>query len=740
MIGRYQSGLVASMLALTLMACTGSPLAIKNGPDGRPSGTEGTPKIPSPSPFVELETPGQQDEPVLEPVGLNWAVKEISSPRDQQIQRIYGAARQAGGYKFFLQQGEHFYYRTASQAWSESQRLPSHRGYSPTRLFSDGEWLFFVNDPDEGQFSGEEKVYQAKEGGSWAPSTVPKGIVAVASGPGFAYAATKRHLYAWDGAQAKWSELPIVDLAQSKIGEEFIGLSVDTESLNRDLIVLMSSTNGIPYQLKRLPYGMSTYANLESTGVSFSFVGDRPLSVFRSFRFPSNTPSVEEYRYWGFSAGGRVYYGTTGSSLKPYAAQAELTKPFRGFIKQFGHFYAFRNDVNLGPQVYYLRDDNLDSYWKSVRSVRTDGSPLALTFSGENGLATDGTYLYAAGPEGLFKHLLLNNGEPETYLGTAGGWTREGVELNRAQVNQVFRCGTTMYAKTNFGTYVEQNGAWVPFELDKRPATIFSSIYGHVATLGNGTTVDAFYLFVDGSWQKVQGRFPTGAMPKAGKIFFSRDRLFVATQGQRGEAIYQRELKPDTLGKDWILAAPDQGLSTTYPTYISDGRVVIAVAVGGNKVRLASLTEQVWKDYPATQVLADGSTKQLRDDDVLFGVPFAVYGYAFVWVNMGGTEYRLCRATAKGWKPIVSQIHNGSKVGEVLSTDGHYLYSSILVGDNTREIVRVPIKDGTAWERVPATFNGVPLDQAGLKVNAPPFIDREAAKVYLPTSRGILGP
>ncbi|MNY26998.1 hypothetical protein D3C86_1608740 [compost metagenome] len=208
----------------------------------------------------------------------------------------------------------------------------------------------------------------------------------------------------------------------------------------------------------------------------------------------------------------------------------------------------------------------------------------------------------------------------------------------------------------------------------------------------------------------------------------------MAAAVQNGEAVYQRDLKPENLGKAWVLAAKDQGQSNTYPTYISDGRVVFAVGVGASKVRLSSLTDQLWKDYPPIFVLPDGSTEQKRAESVLFGPPFAVYGYAFVWVNMGGGEYRLCRATAKGWKPIVTNNYNGAEVEQVLSTDGHYLYSSTKSDGNTSQIVRLPIKDGSAWEPVAS------LGSMALKVTAPPFIDRDSAQVYLPTSRGILGP
>ncbi|MNR86753.1 hypothetical protein D3C72_176090 [compost metagenome] len=741
MIGRHHSGLIASLLALSLMACTGGPLAIKTGPDGRPVGTDATPKVPSPSPFVELETPGQPDEPVLDPIpNLLFNVSEIDSPRDQQIQRIFSAVNEAGGYKFFLQQGEHFYHRTTSQAWSDTQRLPSHRGYSPTRLFSDGEWLFFVNDPEESRHSGEERIYQAKAGsGVWSsPNTVPKGIKAVASGPGFAFAATERHLYAWDGRPGveKWSNEPIVDLSQSLLGETFIGLTVDMDSPNKDLIALMSGPNTKPYPVMRLPEGSSTYASLKSINVTFKLAGgDLPMRVYRSYLNPD--PMVNTYRYWGFSTTGRVYFGDDNSSMGVYelqfASPIDFTKPFKGFMKQMGRFYAYRNDPTLGPQVFYLRDQSVSSRWRSVNSIKTDNNPLVVTLSGENSLATDGQNLYAAGPEGLFRHPLLE-GEPTSYGPGFGGWAQESVALNRAQVDQVIRCGTTLYAKTKFGTYMQQGGAWVPFVLSGRPATIFTSLYGHVATVGNATHVDAFYIYQDGGWQKVTGAFPGGVAPKAGKIFFTRDRLFVAAAVQNGEAVYQRDLKPENLGKAWVLAAKDQGQSNTYPTYISDGRVVFAVGVGASKVRLSSLTDQLWKDYPPIFVLPDGSTEQKRAESVLFGPPFAVYGYAFVWVNMGGGEYRLCRATAKGWKPIVTNNYNGAEVEQVLSTDGHYLYSSTKSDGNTSQIVRLPIKDGSAWEPVAS------LGSMALKVTAPPFIDRDSAQVYLPTSRGILGP
>jgi hypothetical protein len=331
---------------------------------------------------------------------------------------------------------------------------------------------------------------------------------------------------------------------------------------------------------------------------------------------------------------------------------------------------------------------------------------------------------------------MLNN-EPETYSEGVGGWEREPVELNRAQVSQVIRSGSKLYAKTEFGTYTQQGQTWVPFVLGSGlPATLYTSLYGHVATVNNAGTQE-FYFPQGDTWVKVTGQFPAGVKPSPGKIFFSRDRLFVAASVPNGEAVYQRDLKIENIGKPWVLAAKDQGLSQTYPTYISDGRVVLAI---GSKVRLASLTGQDWKEYPPFFVLPDGSTKYEPEGNVRFGVPFAVYGYAFVWVDMGGTEQRLCRATSKGWKPIVSDTFQGRKVGHVLSTDGHYLYSSTVSGSNTYEIVRAKIQDGTEWEAVPLSFNGQALHLAGLKVNAPPFVDRESAQVYLATSRGILGP
>lgn len=743
MNGRYLGGLFASMLALTVMACTGGPLSIKTGPDGRPGGTDATPKIPSPSPFTELETPDQPDEPVMDPVpGLaSWAIREIpSSPRDQKIQRIFGAANAAGDYTFFLQQGEHFYYRSATENWSETRRLGSHRQYSPTRLFSDGSWLFFVNDTNVTQFSGEERLYQAQLGsGTWSPSSPPKGIVAVASGPGFAFAATKRHLYRWDGSQ--WSQTPVVSLESSLVGEEFVGLTVDTDSASKDLIILLSSTDGIPYRVKRLPPGMSGYASMQTINLSFNLVAlDRPLRVYRSYL--NSDPQINTYRYWGFSTTGRVYYGDDGQSLKVYEAQSaapvDFTKPFKGFTKLLGRFYAYRNNSTDGrPEIFFLRDLNVSSRWTRVPSIQsgTDGSPLVVNLASEESLATDGEKLYAAGPEGLYR-LPLHNDEPDDYPEGQGGWVREPVELNRAPVSQVIRSGSKLYAKTEFGTYTQKDQGWDPFVLGGLPATLYTSLYGHVATVNNAGTLE-FYLPQGDSWVKVTGAFPSGVKPTAGKIFFSRDRLFVAASVPNGEAVYQRDLKVENVSRPWVLAAKDQGLSTTYPTYISDGRVVLAI---GSKVRLASLTTQEWKDYPPFFVLPDGSTKYEPEGNIRFGVPFAVYGYAFVWVDMGGSEQRLCRATSKGWKPIVSDTFEGRKVSHVLSTDGHYLYSSTVSGSNTYEMVRVPIKDGTKWERVPVTLNGASLDAAGLKVNAPPFLDRDRAQAYLATSRGILGP
>ncbi|GEM_PF-3982451 len=751
MNGRRHSGLMACLLAGGLMACTGSPIDVGNGPDGRPLGPQGTPALPSPSPFTELEAPGQADELVADPVpNLNWALREIGSPLDQQIQRIHGAPTTSGEYKLFLQQGDRFYFRTPAQSaqssaqsaqpptWYESQKLPSHRDYAPTRLFSDGNWLFFVNDPDEVSTSGQERIYQAREGSpAWVQCNVPPGIVAVAGGAGIAFAATLYKLYRFDpgadaGSPGTWTM--IAEIPGLNPAEKFIGLTYDGDASSKDLIVLLQTTTGSTFRLMVMPEGGTSFAAMRDDHLTFSLLpAEEPLKAYRSYQ----DPNLGGYRYWAFTKMGRILYGTTAGSMVPYQAFPDINRKFVGLLNPSHGFLAYRWDKQYGPEFYHLRDENVSSTWTAIASRKADqaSSALSVTLGAKDSIATDGSRLYAAGPEGLYRLPLPLNGEPDTYPDGQGGWVPESVGLNRATVERVVLCGSKLFAKTEFGTYVQEGGQWVPFELGGRPAMLFSSIYGNAATVVTPTGVEV-HLYLDGLWKKVIKPLPSGAAAKATKVFFSKDRLYVAAEVQNGEAVYQRALEET---RDWSLAAPDQGISSLYPNYISDGRTLLAV--GTERVRLASVTEQQWKDYPATQVLPDGSTQPMHG--VFFEVPFAVYGYAFVWIHMGGSEYRLCRATAKGWKPVVSDQFEGVKVAHLLSTDGHYLYSSTsgtVSTAHTRKIVRVPIKGGSAWEEVPTTLNGQSLELAGLRVNGPPFIDRTYAKVYLPTSRGLLGP
>lgn len=737
MINRRHSGLAASLLAFSLMACTGSPLGVGDDKGGKPGGTGGTPAAPTSSPYLELELPDQQDEPVMPEVqGLSWALQESASPRDQRIQRIHGALRADGGYKFFLQQGDHFYYRTVAKnasslpAWSETQKLPSHRGLYPTRLFSDGERLFFVDDRDETQFSPTQRIYQAKEGElEWSsPSALPDGILAVAAGRGVAFAANANKLYLH--VSGSWQELVTIP---AHTNQEFVALSYDESQSANDLIVLLKSTTGSTFRVMRLPAGYAGYNSLQDAQVTYALSNaESLLKVLRSFKMAS----LDGYHYWAITSKGRIFYGSTGSTLQAYDGLPNLNWTFNGLQKLAGRFYAYRWAEGPGPEVHYLHDTNVtERNWRKLESKKRDGSDWRVKLEGAESLATDGQRLYTAGSQGLFRYPLVND-EPAAYAQDSVGWEQESVELNRAPVEQVIRCGTETYARTAFGTYTQKNGAWVPFELEGKPATIFSSIYGQAATVTRDGGV-GFYLFLNGAWTPVPSTFPNGVSPKANKLFFSHDRLFVATGVLNGEAIYQRPLNDATSG--WTQAAPGQGASSNYPTYISDGRVIFAVAI--DKVRLATLAEQTWKDYSTVLVKPDGSTQQMYGPT--FEVPFAVRGYAFAWVNLGVKDYRLCRATSKGWKQLVTNQFEGAEVGRLLSTDGHYLYSTTTLNGNTREIVRLPIKDGSAWERLPATVTlsqTVSLSEANLKVNAPPFIDRTQAKVYLPTSLGILGP
>ncbi len=756
MNSRQISGFVASILALSLMACTGNPLSTSKDKDKDPSGSGATPAASEPSPAIEFEPPDQPEEPVLDAIqGLSWSLREGESPRDQKIKQIHGALQPDGGYKFFLEQGERFYYRVVTKnatppPWSDQQTLPSHRGKYPTRLFSDGNWLFFVNDSNETVISAddrEERVYQAKEGSSdWQQSTLPRGIVAVAGGPGFAFAATEDFLYRWDGSS--WVG-PIVDLRRdSNIGERFVDLSVDAESTSKDLIVLLKTTNtSAPYMVKFLPEGTPdggngyAYLNAENNYAGLSFQpANFPTKVIRSYQNPGISGG---YRFWGLNATNHLLYGDGHSSaLMRYALDDPYTGAyqdnFKGLVKQLGRFYAYRSLPSRGPEVFHRRDVNIYSKWEAVTAKKVDGNVLSVTLEGRNSFATDGSRIYLAGNEGLFGYpLILESLSPLTrgpaaYAQGTVGWLQESVELNRASVDKVVRIGTQTYVQTAFGTYTYQGGKWVPFELGNpgRRAMLFSSLYGHAATVAYGDTVD-FYLFQGGSWSLIQKSLPSSAKPKADKVFFSKGRLFVATSLLSQEAVFYRPLD---VTSDWTQAAPGQ--ANFYPVYVSEGRNLLAV--GSNRVKYASLSEQLWKDYADLLVLPDGKTQAIKP---YFLHPFAVNGYAFAWLNLGGTDTRLCRVTAKGWKPIVSNQFEGAKVGEILSTDGHYLYSSTTLNGATREIVRVPIKDGNAWERVPNVLVGsVPLAQTGLMVNAPPFIDRDNAKVYLPTSRGIVGP
>jgi hypothetical protein len=733
MIGRQCSALFASLLALSLMACTGSPLSVGKDKDGPSGGGGQTPAIPSPSPFTELVAPGQSDEAVEDPVpGLNWEMREIASPRDQQIKRILGALRPDGGHKFFLEQGDTFYHRTVlvndsePPAWSDQQKLPTHRGLHPTRLFSDGDSLFFVNDSNELNFSGEERVYMAREsGGTWQQAAIPAGIVAVAGGPGLAVAATATQLFLWNGSS--WNASPLVDLTESPKGERFLGLSVDGE----ELTVLLSATDGNPYYLRKL----TPQANgLVDTSMGFKMGTDRPVKIIRSFQIGA----TNYHYYWGISSSNYIYYGSGGSSMERFVPNAEalkepFTRAFKGLSKLVGRFYAYRSDTIRGPEIYHLRHVDVSHAWQTLSvQKRSDGSRLSVTLSGEHSLATDGHRLYAAGPEGLFKYPLIN-GEPAAYAQGSTGWEQESVELNRASVQRIHRAGTKLYAQTAFGTYVQEGTTWVRFELGGKPAMIFTSHYGEAATVSDAGTVHV-YLLQNGVWTKLNKPFPTGALPQAARVFFAKDRLFMAATLNGAEAVIVRRLD---FTSDWAQAAPSLGSSPLY--YMSDGRTLIAIWT--DRVRLASLSDKLWKDYPNTQILADGSAKPLIGAS--FDIPFAVYGYSFAWIKMG-SEYRLCRATATGWKPIVSDQLPGTTVSRQLSTDGHYLYAwAVAPGGNAQTIVRVPIKEGSTWESLPVNYvdgSGTrPLGQANLAVNGPVVIDRNQAKVYLPTSRGILG-
>lgn len=721
MIRRQHGGLIASLLAFSLMACTDGPLTAGLGPDGRPSGLQPSPTLPSPSPFKELEVISPQDEEVEPAIaGLKWRMEDHNSPRDQQVQRIHGARGSAEGYRLFLQQGDRFYFRRPDQnaqgatQWFDTQVLPSHRGYFPTRLFSDGTTLFFVNDPIEALFSGEERVYQAKEGDSaWKDSGLPKGIVAVAGGPEVAFAATSQYLYRWNGSN--WQN--ILDLTNAIQGDRIVSMTLDSDNGSNDLMVVVRCTDGTPYRLKALLAADPTKLVDTQQIVTLGNI-DSPVKVYRSYK--DTTPnSLGLYNYWGISVTSRIY--SSIGNLVLYTRQPAFIQPFKGLTKLKGRFYAYR-----GSEIYHLLDTSVSSLWEPLASVKTDGSALTVSLSDEHHLSTDGNRLYAAGPEGLFSLPLLN-GTP------SGAWAQESVELNRASVSRVVKAGTQLYAQTTFGTYTLKDGKWVPFVLGdtkKRPALAFTSIYGQAATVaykeGNDPEVVEIYVFKQGSWRKIERPLPNGARPVATKVFFSKDRLFVVGAVLNGEAIFQRALSaPET--QDWSPAAPEQGISAVYPDYVCDGRNLFAVGI--NRVMLASLAEQRWKEYTPKQVLPDGSSTNLLG--ARYESPFAVFGYAFTWVQVGD-EWRLCRATSKGWKAMVNNRVDGLEVGRQLSTDGTYLYSTTTENGLTKEIVRVAIKDGSAWEKLGATI------PAQVKANVPPLVDRESAQVYLGTTRGIL--
>lgn len=740
MVSRQLTGIFASLLAVGLMACT-SPLAPSNTDgDKDPNGQASVPGFGEPSPFIELGAPGQVDEAVEDPVVIpNWnllGTDSVASPPDQQIKRIHGARRLDGGYRFFLQQGDTFYHRTVepgveAPAWSNGSKFPHHRNYHPTKVFSDGEMLFFVNDANETVFSGTETILQASSTDlDWSkPLVLPAGIVAVTGGPGLAFAATEKQLFMWNGSS--WNE--IVNLMSGS--ERFVGLSLDQDLPGNELIVLLRGPLQGTYFLKKLS-GNHPGASLMDAQMNFDMPADHPVKVFRSF--PYGTLS-DSYYYWGHSQNNYIYYGSTSGTMKRFVpSQVAMVKPFertfRGLDKLMGRFYAFRSDPNNGLEIFHLKDD-LAHNWQVLSDKRKlGGGRLWVTLADEQSLAVDGKDLFAAGAEGLFRYP-LSNGEPLTYQQNVAGWEQEPVKLNRAAVTRILRVGSTNYARTAFGTYHQSGGAWIPFERDLQPAMVFTSHYGQAATTVMDNTV-RLYLYLNGDWRLIDKPWPTGTQPQAAKLFFAKDRIFMAAKlSTGGEVILSRFL--DT-GSEWRQALP--ALSSAPSYYMSDGKTVFAV--DATRVKLASLTDKVWKDYANKQVLEDGSTAAILGAQ--FDLPFAVYGYSFAWVKIG-PEYKLCRATANGWKPIVSEQVPGGKVNHQLSTDGHYLYGWVEAPTTryAQAIVRVPIKGGKAWEtktvQVDDGTGSRPLAMASLTVNGPVVIDRAQAKVYLPTSLGIVG-
>lgn len=674
----------------------------------------------------------------MDPIpGLQWGVRLLeSSPRDQQIQRILGAQKANGDYKFFLQQGDRFYVRTVAASalspppWS-TQSLPSHRNFSPSQIFSDGDRLFFVNDSAKlgpADDPREECVYQAIEGdAAWQQSAgLPQGIVAVAGGPGYAYAATKSALYRWDGAS--WSLL-----SHSFVNQEIISISLDLEGASPTLVLLLRMRNyDKPYAVKLLP-GLTGEGTMLDMGMTFDAF-HLPRTALKGVAIQT---MAEVYQFWGLSINtSYVLYGS--SNFGRFSGSEAFEHAFEGLQKHLGRFYAYRSSTSGKVDVYHLRDD-ISPTWQMIEPKTKTGSVLSVKLEGENSFATDGLAIYLAGSEGLFRYPLNrtapNEAVPKPYVQNSVGWEQEPVELSRASVLRVYRVGGQNYVRTQFGIYRENNGQWEPFELDGRRPLLFSSIYGQVAVNAyyvGGTKYVDFYLFQGGAWQKILNPLPNGAMPKEDKVFFSKDRLYVAATTVDGkEAVFQRPLN---VASSWSQAAPAQ--PNFEPYYISDGSNLIAI--GHTKTKYASLSEQVWKDYPSALVNSDGVRTPLSSPT--FNNPIAVNGYAFAWINVGGEEFRLCRMVDKGWMPIASNLFSGGKVETNLSTDGHYFYSTLTEGNITRDVVRLPIRGDSGWELMNATVGGVPLREAALKVNGPPLIDRETAMVYLPTTQGLLGP
>lgn len=732
MIGRQHSGVIASVLALSLMACAGSPLATnKTGSGGPKGGASETPSAIKPSPVVGFEPPDRSDEPVMEPIqGLDWNLMMVDSPRDQRVGRVHGALRGDGGYRFFLQQGDHFYARTVYLGGGAPQwtQLASHFGKSPTRLFSDGDRLFFVN------LSGNQ-LFEVTSQACQPVSGLPSGIVAVAGGPGFAFAATSKELFHWNGAF--WKR--VVDLPSRTLsGERFLSLAVDTSGGKNDLIITLSETEGQGRAVKILPpaaFAMDdAYPAMKQVNLSF-VVQNLPSLVLRS---DYRSSGFNSYRFWGLGERNHMLMGLEDgggalgyfSSDWPYEGAFESSYTFLGLVKQMGRFYAFRPHPAKGPEVFYLTDSNITARWQAFPSRKVDGGDLKVTLTNENSMAVDGSHLYLAGSEGLFRYR-LDAGIPYTYSQGVEGWRQETVELSAAPATQVVYCGDQPYVETPSGTYTKTPQGWVLFELGGLPARLVSSIYGHAAVVARSLDQVDYYLFLNGNWQLIERPLPDAARPKADNVFFSQGRLYVTGEVSGREAVYQRSL--DT-SSNWMRAAPPQ--TNFQQAYISDGSNLLAIS--SSQVRVASLAEQFWKAYPSALVQPDGSVNFLNKPS--FETPIAVTGYAFAWVNAGGSEHRLCRATSVGWKPLVNNKFEGMNVSLQLSTDGHYLYSTASEGGVLKEVIRLPIKDGQAWERVPSLrVGGKTLAEAKLTVNGPVFLDRDRRKAYLPTSRGVVG-